>query len=147
MTRALHPRSLSAVIAILLLAVAVAACGGTQGTVSVDDPMLSESRARAIAQDAIEAFSACDHDAWTLNWSNELKAESDASEFAPYCNGYVLAHGPFEAIEAVAHVPAETTGYVRWNVTARFGTGPVTFSFVIHAAGEEIEGYIIDPPR
>ena len=134
-------------MALLLLVVAITACGGAQGTGSVDDPKLTEDRAKAIAQSAIEAFSICDHDAWTANWAASLKAESDPSQFAPYCNGYVLAHGPFEAIEAVEHVPAETSGYVRWDVTARFGTGPVTFSFIIHAAGEQIEGYIIDPPR
>ena len=136
-----------AVPAFLLVALLVAACGRAAGTGSVADPRLTEERARTLAQDAIEAFSACDHEAWIAHWGDALKAEANAVEFAPYCNGYVLAHGEFERIESVKHVPAETAGYVRWDVTARFGTGPVTFSFIIRADGEEIEGYIIDPPR
>ena len=124
-----------------------AACGGgPKGSISVENPRLSVERAQALAQSAIEGFSDCDHDAWTAAWDESLKAQSTADEFLPYCTGYVRAHGAFERIEAVTHVAAETAGYVRWDVTARFGTGPVIFSFVIAAEGERIEGYIIDPP-
>jgi hypothetical protein len=134
-------------VAIALFGLLGAGCNGAAGTGSVEDPRLSDERARSLAEEAITAFSACDHEAWIAHWADTLKAEADAAAFAPYCNGYVLAHGAFEAIESVKHGPAETAGYVRWDVTARFGTGPITFSFIIRADGEEIEGYIIDPPR
>ena len=133
--------------ALILLVAGSCGPGGPAGTYIVDSPKLTTERAKALAQDAIEAFSACDHERWTAKWDEALRAESNAVDFGPYCRGYVLAHGQFERIESVDHVAAETAGYVRWNVTARFGTGPIVFSFVIRADGELIEGYIIDPPR
>ena len=135
------------ILTLAAIALLALACSGPVGTVGVDNPRRSEARARTLSQESIEAVSACDHERWIAHWADSLKAEADPVTFGPYCNGYVLAHGAFEGIEAIEHVPAETTGYVRWDVTARFGTGPVTFSFIIRADGEEIEGYIIDPPR
>jgi hypothetical protein len=134
-------------LALISMALFVLACSAPVGTIGVGNPSLSEDRARELAQESIEAFSNCDHERWIAHWADSLKAEADAVTFGPYCNGYVLAHGDFEGIAAIEHVPAETAGYVRWDVTAKFGTGNVVFSFVIRADGEEIEGYVIDPPR
>lgn len=134
-------------IVVAVLGAILAACAGTQASFSVDSPRLTTERATELAHGAIEAFSRCDYAGWTSDWADALRAEVAEADFAVYCRGYVAAHGSLDGIDSPERAAAETAGYVRWQVVARFDAGPVTFAFVIKADGELVEGYVIDPPH
>ena len=141
-------RTLPPAIRTAVLAVALVACTSpVPASFGVDSPKLTTERATELARDAIEAFGRCDYAGWTADWSEALRAEVAEADFATYCRGYVAAHGSLAGVDPAERSAAETAGYVRWQVVARFGAGPVTFAFVIKADGELVEGYVIDPPH
>ena len=146
--RDMSSRPIAVVARAAFLAAALAACSATApASFSVDSPKLTTERATELARDAIEAFGRCNYAGWTADWSEALRAEVAEADFATYCRGYVAAHGSLAGVDPVERSEAETAGYVRWQVVARFGAGPVTFAFVIKADGELVEGYVIDPPH
>lgn len=125
----------------LSLALAVLAACSSPATASP----VSETAAREMAEHMLAAYNAGDYDAWSRDWSQQMKDAIGAEAFASFRDQTMQVAGPFEAIESVESRPGNNPGVWRWEFTAQFETGTYVFMIAFNEGSPLIEGVNLEP--
>jgi len=106
---------------------------------------VSEPAAREMAEHMLAAYNAGDYEAWSRDWSQQMKDAIGAEAFTGFRDQTMQVAGPFEAIESVKSRPGNNPGVWRWEFTARFENGTYVFMIAFNEGGPMIEGVNLEP--
>lgn len=106
---------------------------------------VSESAARGMAEHMLAAYNAGDYEAWSRDWSQQMKDGIGEEAFASFRDQAMQIAGSFEAIESVESRPGDNPGVWRWEFTARFENGTYVFMIAFNEGSPLIEGVNLEP--
>lgn len=112
---------------LLIVAVLVAACGGTPASDGEVTSALTEAEATAIAENALNALNTGDYAAWSRDWDNDLKGAINEEAFLQFREQALGQVGQFQSILSAEMAPSPRADSVRWVFTCQFEKAKVRF--------------------
>lgn len=122
-----------AMVAVLVAALAMAACGGSRS-------VLTEAEATAMLEGALHAWNSGDYEQWSRDWSRAMKRGIPADAFTAFREERHAATGDFVRIRGVQLRSGVMPGVVRWVADAEFERADVEFAFSFKEDGRLVEG-------
>lgn len=134
-------------LVVLALSLITTAACTAESAVDETDPtsVVSEAEAREMMTTALEGFNAEDYQAWSRDWSAEMKSAITKEVFRDFLANTKPTTGAYVAIEDLELIPGEVSGYVRWQASVRFEESDIRFGFGMKPSERTVYGVFFDP--
>ena len=130
----------------IVLVLGLIACGSDR-SVDVPAPVVSEDEARSMAENMLQAYNSGDYGAWSRDWSDEMKAAIDHATFDGFREQTFPVTGGFLEIKRVELKPGEKDPDVaRYQFMASFERDDdVLFMIAFYPGSQKIDGVQLEP--
>ena len=130
-----------------LLAIALAACGGSDGGASSQaaTPAVNGERAQAIAENMLLAYNSGDYQAFSRDWSAPVKLVLGERRFREFRDDNLPVTGPFTALTSVTPAAGQDAGHASYQVLAQFEKQDSVLFTMTLSSGGTVEGLELTP--
>lgn len=108
---------------------------------------VSKDEATAVALAAFDGMNTRSYELFTQRWSQPMRDAISESAWLAYRDPFIAKYGAFEALEQTRMNAAETEGFVRFSMLAKFENDHVSLLHVYPVDGTEIVGAFFRDPE